>query len=179
MNALAKKIEQSNSTDQIAEFVQHLSEVRLIIDIKDNPEAMRAFAKNVRQLVFKQGQSLITEGGTGNEMFFMRKGRVTIYKRTPEGDRFPVATLSAQNKAFFGEGAMLDDDPRSATIVADEDCDCLVLSRPDFDVFCQAHPEWALPVFRRIAQAVMARLRGANNDFIVLYKALIREIRGQ
>jgi len=155
-----------------------LRQVSLFSEIKDLPHALETLAATMKFCAFRKSQALITEGETGAEMYFLLDGQVAIHKSTPEGDKFAVATLSAEQRPFFGEGAMLDEDARSATIIAESECNCMVLSRPDFEDFCRKHPNWALPVLQKIARVVNGRLRKSNNDFIVLYNALVKEIRG-
>ena len=89
-----------------------------------------------------------------------------------------VAILKPVTPVFFGEGALLEADSRSATIRADGPCTCLVLTRHSFYAFAKVHPQWALPIILRIARTVMDRLHKTNNDLMLLYHALVSEIRG-
>ena len=86
--------------------------------------------------------------------------------------------MNGDQHPFFGEGALLDSDARSATIRAEDECHCLVLSREHFDQIGIQHPDWCLPVMRRISRVVMGRFKKANHDLLMLYHALVSEIRG-
>ena len=77
----------------------------------------------------------------------------------------------------FGEGGLMDGEVRSATIVCESPVDCLVLTKSDFDAFCARSPQYALPIFRKIAKSLMARLNQTSNDLMLLHKALMDEIR--
>ena len=112
-------------------------------------------------------------------MFILIEGAASVYRHTAEGELYRVTILNGEEHAFFGEGALLDSDSRSATIRADVECVCLVLGREAFAEFGKKHPAWAFPVLVRIARAVMARLRKTNQDLTLVYNALVSEIRGQ
>ena len=78
----------------------------------------------------------------------------------------------------LGEGGLIEAEPRSATVKMDIDSQCLVLTRDAFAKFGDAHPDWALPILKKIATTLMGRLRQTSNDLMLLHKALMNEIRG-
>jgi CRP-like cAMP-binding protein len=125
------------------------------------------------------GQEIIRENEAGAEMFILIQGTASVYRHTAEGELYRVTIFKGEEHVFFGEGALLDADLRSATIRADTECVCLVLGREAFAEFGKAHPAWAFPVLARIARAVMTRLRKTNQDLTLVYNALVNEIRGQ
>ena len=156
-----------------------LREVGLFADLKDDPRALEALALLMRHRAFARGSLIIAEGTEGGEMYILIRGRAGVFKSTPGGDEYKVAVLSAERRPAFGEGGLVDSDRRTASIRADEDCECLALGRDEFEVFSRAHPQWALPIFRRVATGVMGRLRKTNDDMLLLYNALVAEIRGK
>jgi CRP/FNR family cyclic AMP-dependent transcriptional regulator len=160
------------------ERVNCLKDVALFADIGKMQGALEDLARMMELKRFMPGECIIKEGESGSEMFLLIQGEASVHKSTSEGDLYKVAILHGEKHAFFGEGGLLDSDARSATIQADSECHCLVLSRKSFEIFGAAHPQWALPISLRIARAVMARLRKTNNDLMLLYNALVAEIRG-
>jgi CRP/FNR family cyclic AMP-dependent transcriptional regulator len=177
MSALAKKQPESHLADT-TERVEHLKRVVLFTEMAANPAALQQFALIMEERVFMPGVKIITEGTQSAEMFILMSGQATVFKTTPEGDAFKVAILKDDSHAFFGEGGLIYDDARSATITSDTECHCLVLNRAAFEKFGNAHPEWALPFYRRISASVLTRLKKSNDDMMILYKALVSEIRG-
>lgn len=155
-----------------------LRDVSLFADVKDIPGALDDLSRVMVVRTFKPHDSIIREGESGSEMFLLVGGQASVYKSTSEGDQYKVAILAGAKHPFFGEGGLLDSDARSATINADTHCYCLVLERKAFEAFGKRHPEWSFPILLRIARAVMTRLRGTNNDLMLLYNALVAEIRG-
>jgi CRP-like cAMP-binding protein len=159
-------------------IVSWLMQVRLFQEISSEPGAIDHLAGLLSQLDFSAGTTLLAEGAEGAEAYFLLSGKVKVLKSMAGKEAFPVALLDAGNHPFFGEAALLQNDVRSATIRCESDCRCLVLKRADFDSFCQAHPQWALPIIRKIGCVILERLHLANNDIVLLYNALVNEVKG-
>ncbi len=100
---------------------------------------------------------LFNEGEAGEEMFIIQTGRVKISKRI-RGVEKTLATL--EKGEFFGEMAILNDKPRSATAETLEDCDMLVIDRKTFDALIRGNSEIAVRFIKRLAD----RLREANDQ---------------
>jgi CRP/FNR family transcriptional regulator, cyclic AMP receptor protein len=173
---LARRLDQKMGQD--LSRIEHLQAVSLFEDIQHDLSALQALADSLVSKQYKPGETIISENDTGSEMFLLVGGQASVYKSTADGEKYKVVILQGAQHAFFGEGALLDSDARSATIIADTLSQCLVLKREAFERFCLDHPLQALPILRRIARAVMARLRNSNDDLMLLYNALISEIRG-
>ncbi len=148
-------------------------------DFKNDPKILEKFEKILKLCEFSPNTMIIEEGISGSEMYLLLQGKAAVFKKTPSGDEYKVANLDESMHAIFGEGAILDVDTRSATIKTITHCQCYSINRTDFEAFSKNHPELALPVFKRIARAVMARFRKTNHDFLLVYNALVAEIRGR
>jgi CRP/FNR family cyclic AMP-dependent transcriptional regulator len=108
-------------------------------------------AKLTTEIDAARGAVLCREGETGRQCFVVRDGQATV---TIAGDE--VATIG--RGGFFGELALLDGEPRVATVTAATDMRLLVMSRPEFNELLAEVPI----VTRRILDAVGARLRAAD-----------------
>ena len=159
-------------------WVDHLEKVALFQEMGGNEEALRAFSDAMEERVYQPNSKIIVEGDTSAELFILIRGEASVYKRTPEGEKFKVARFEGQNYTFFGEGGLLGADQRSATIVSDTECHCLVLGQKAFEALGNRHPDWVLTFYRKVAGLVLARQRKTNHDLMTLYKALVDEIRG-
>ena len=155
-----------------------LEKVGLLSTLKDNKEALDTLARLMGKKSFQSGHTLISEGEMGDELYILIEGQVSIYKRTPEGDTYKVAILKSNISPAFGEGGLIDSEPRSATVKCDTECVCLVLNRVQFQSFCDQYPQWAVPILKKLSTNLMARLRQTNTDLMLLHKALMTEIRG-
>ncbi len=158
------------------EIVEKLSTVPIFQSFKHEREKLEALAARMTPRRVKAGKTLLKEGQNGDEMFILMRGRVEVSKRTIDGEQYTVASPRAEDSAFFGELALLDDDRRSATITAVEDCEVLALSRANFERFGDDHPEVALAIMRELARLVGRKMRNTNEDAALLFKALVDEV---
>lgn len=104
---------------------------------------------------------LFQEGDRGEEMFIIQTGKVKISKRI-RGVEKTLATLDKGE--FFGEMAILNDKPRSASAETLEDCDMLVIDRKTFDALIRGNVEIAVRFIKRLAD----RLRETNDQMEAL-----------
>jgi len=175
---LARKIASPLKPSSGREYTAFLERVKLFEALRDQPEAFDVIAESMTLRDFAVGEMIVRENEPGLEMFLLVEGRASVFKTTAEGELYRVAILESSHYSFFGEGGLLESDSRSATIQAETPCRCLVLSRESFQAFGARYPQWALPIVFRIANAVMSRLRKSNEDLILIYNALVSEIRG-
>ncbi|NTW58971.1 MAG: cyclic nucleotide-binding domain-containing protein [Nitrospirae bacterium] len=110
---------------------------------------------------FAAGTVLFREGDKGEEMFILQSGKVKISKKI-RGVEKTLATL--EKGEFFGEMAILNDKPRSATAETVEDCDMLVIDRKTFDTLIRSNVEIAIRFIKRLAD----RLRETNDQMEAL-----------
>jgi CRP/FNR family cyclic AMP-dependent transcriptional regulator len=107
------------------------------------------------------GTVLFHEGDKGEEMFIIQSGRVKISKRI-RGVEKTLATL--EKGEFFGEMAILNDKPRSASAETLENCEMLVIDRKTFDALIRGNSEIAVRFIKRLAD----RLRETNEQMEAL-----------
>jgi len=158
--------------------IAFLSQVPLLKGLSDNSQALDKIFQLMQQRTYKKGDTLLVEGQVGDEFFVLTKGSVSVYKMTPEGDQYKVVILKSEYHPALGEGGLVEAEPRSATVICDEECVFMVLTRDQFNEFSLKHPEWSLPILREIALQLMTRIRQTSRDVMLLHKALMNEIRG-
>jgi CRP-like cAMP-binding protein len=163
--------------DVQTEVLDKLRQIPLFEDIRDNEEYIAQFLAICRQRSVTAGEVVIREGERGSEMFIMMKGRVEIRRRTRAGDDYTVVKLRAEDNVFFGEMALIDDDTRSATIVATENSEFLVVDKEDFVELGAHHPQIVLPITQEIAKILASRLRKTTGDMLTIFDALVSELQ--
>lgn len=102
---------------------------------------------------FQTGDTIMTQGQYGDSAFMIEKGRVEILIEKENGLVQRVGTRGAGT--IIGEMALIDDEPRTATIKATEDCDLLEINRKEFN----RRLENSDPVMRMVMQVVLTRYR--------------------
>ncbi|MGH6980820.1 MAG: cyclic nucleotide-binding domain-containing protein, partial [Stellaceae bacterium] len=112
---------------------------------------------------FKAGDAICREGDPGDKMWLLVKGSVSVRLEVTDtrGSR-RIASLT--RGTVFGEMALIEGMPRSATIVADEEVVCYELSGNDFDVLLRDKPTIATAIMRNIARELARRLRRTSED---------------
>lgn len=80
--------------------------------------------------VFEKGDTIIRQGNTGDQFYIIAEGRVGVYRSDENESDKNVATL--KEGAYFGEKALLKEDTRQATCIAESKVTCLTLGRDDF-----------------------------------------------
>ena len=100
---------------------------------------------------FKAGETIFKEGDPATELYVIQSGRVEIQLGNRQID-------SLDTNSIFGEMALIDDAPRSATAIAATDVTLVPVSEKQFLFLVSNTPFFALKVMRVLAR----RLRGMN-----------------
>jgi len=158
-------------------IIKKIGEVSFFATFRDDVEVMHKIASMTRPRTFKKGKTIINEGDYGDELFILLSGAIDILKKTLQNERYLVTTLNADMGGInVGELALIDNDQRSASVVAKTDCETLVICRDDFNRFGNENPAIGLEVTRALARQLSAKLRKTNADVITLFSALVEEI---
>jgi cAMP-binding proteins - catabolite gene activator and regulatory subunit of cAMP-dependent protein kinases len=108
---------------------------------------------------FTRNETIVRQGEMGLGLYIIARGRVKV-DREQGGVRTQVAELGPEQ--FFGDMALLDNKPRSATVTGIEDSECLLLTRDSFIRLMNKYPE--IPI--RMAKVLAERLREANAKIV-------------
>jgi CRP/FNR family transcriptional regulator, cyclic AMP receptor protein len=130
----------------MADAAENLSKVPIFSGVKEKD--LRKLAERMMERTFGEGETITEQGKSGVGFFVIEEGDATVSIR---GEI--VRTLGPGD--WFGEIALIDDGPRSATIVAGTDLRCRGMTAWEFRPFVQEHPEVAWPLLETLA----ARLR--------------------
>jgi len=116
---------------------------------------------------YPKGAVIFREGDKGQELFIIARGTASVTLRLAGRDRERrLATFSAGT--VFGELALLDAGPRSASVEADEDLVCYVLSEASFAALVREHHAVAIKLLTSLARELSRRLRRANQTIYEL-----------
>jgi CRP/FNR family transcriptional regulator, cyclic AMP receptor protein len=119
------------------------------------PEELERFAELTRERSYPKGSVILFQDDPGDSLFVLRDGRVKVVLIGEDGREVILGVL--EPGAHFGELALIDDQPRSAHVIAMEDAQLLVLRREDFKRRVEANPTvaWALlsELSRRLRRA--------------------------
>ncbi|MES3023543.1 MAG: cyclic nucleotide-binding domain-containing protein [Pseudomonadota bacterium] len=116
-------------------------------------------AKSADEVIFR-------EGDTGKELYILISGSTSILKGYEHGCQLMAHELRGQ---IIGEMAMIDHATRSATCIAETDCELLTLTATNMDKFAKDHPDLAYRFMACLARKLSRRLRRASTlmaDFL-------------
>jgi len=121
------------------------------------PEGQLALLTSlVTRKSYPRNATIISTGDLTDSLFVIISGRLKVMMSDDEGREVILAILNPNE--FFGEMGLLDDSPRSATVVALEACELLSLSKRDFKKCLQENFELSMTVMRGLVR----RLREAD-----------------
>jgi CRP-like cAMP-binding protein len=120
-------------------------------------EDLDLLAAKTSERKFPSGYRIFSEGDLGDAMYIILGGAVAIMKQLPGREEEPLAVLKTGN--FFGEMALLDAFPRSASAVVTREADLLLLSRKDLDNLLVCYTGLGCKLYKVFATTLSLRLR--------------------
>ncbi len=123
---------------------------------------LKTLAKSCKERSFAAGETIVRQGNPGIGLFVLTRGRVHVRKTNEDGSEFTVAEHGPGE--VVGEMSVIDGAPRSASVVAVDDTEALVLPSWAFNSFLEAHPQVAL----HILPIVVRRFRETNDALLHL-----------
>ncbi|MCX7891897.1 MAG: cyclic nucleotide-binding domain-containing protein [Burkholderiales bacterium] len=112
--------------------------------------------KVVGRKSYTRGTTIINAGDPTDALYIVISGRLKVMMSDDEGREVILAILGQGE--FFGEMGLVDDAPRSATVIAIEPCELLVMSKADFKKCLSDNFDIAMGVMRGLVK----RLRDAD-----------------
>ena len=109
--------------------------------------------KLARQRTYEPGQMIVEEGTSGIALFVITSGKVKVTQRTAEGGEREIRTMGPGDS--FGEMALFNSRPRSATISAVEPTECLAIHQFDFLDELRKSPEIAVRLLDTLSQRLI------------------------
>lgn len=117
---------------------------------------IQRLVKNMHPRSYKKGDMIFTAGDIGVGAVLITSGEIQI----KAGDK-TLANL--QSGDFFGEVALVVDEPRTADAIASADCELIFFLRPDLEEWVNSTPRQGAQLMTNIAQVLAGRLRNAND----------------
>ena len=116
------------------------------------------FGELMRERSYPKGSVILFEDDPGDALYLVVTGQVKVVLIGEDGREVILSVLG--EGTFFGEMSLLDDEPRSAHVIAMEDSVVLALRREDFRARLRASPEVAIALLRELSR----RLRRADDQ---------------
>ncbi len=111
---------------------------------------------------FKDGEYVFHKGQPGTAFYIIRKGAVRVVQ--PGEELMDIAEL--QEGDLFGELSILDDTPRSASVLTKGETELRAIFKGDFDKLMVSEPTIAAKIYRRVAIIIGIRLKVTNDQLL-------------
>jgi sulfate permease, SulP family len=105
------------------------------------------------------GHVVFRHGDPGSSLYLVTRGRASVHLLHDDGD---IRLVTFAVGAVFGELALLDRGPRSATVTVDDDLRGFGLSDASFGALCQKQPDIAIKLLSALGRELSVRIRHAN-----------------
>jgi CRP/FNR family cyclic AMP-dependent transcriptional regulator len=117
---------------------------------------LNRLAKRFHERSFSKDDTIVTQGTLGIGLFIIESGHADVVRSMSDGEKAVINQLGPTD--FFGELSLLDDAPRTASVVATENTQCLVLTQLDFMSALEEDADIPIVMLKELAK----RLRRAT-----------------
>lgn len=129
-----------------------------------SPDQLAVFARLLKPRNFPMNSLVFRAGQPADELLIILQGKASVSLSLPSGETYRLTTCTSG--MTFGEMALLDQSPRSATIHADTDIAALSLSARHFHDLEASHPAIHAKLLGNIARQLALRLRKRNAEVL-------------
>lgn len=127
--------------------------------------------QSLLEKTYAEGELLFDEGDIGRALFIVESGAVELFKRGADGT--PQVLASAVRGDFFGEMALLEELPRSASAVARTEAKVYLLYRTRLFGLIQSRPRVGVMILDQLARLLSARLRDTSRRLVSSERELV------
>lgn len=145
-------------TDELLNF---LKKVGIFSELKLSE--LHLVAQRLKLYRFPKNAVIFKENQEGNELFVIKSGSTSVRIRLSDGSEKEIALLKAGE--FFGEMAIFENAPRSATCIAAEDCEIFSLQKDEFFDLMKRSPHAAISIMKGMLNKTTERLQ-ASGQFV-------------
>ena len=129
-------------------------------------EDLHLVASITKEEFYKNNELIIQEGEMGDKMFIIVDGKVEVFKVFANNDKVLLNTM--HKNEFFGDMAIFDEEPRSASIKSITDAHMLTITKEDLKELVLSYPDLSFGIFKGLC----SRVREANTRLIDIKKQI-------
>ena len=123
---------------------------------------LRQVSGIVHRRQYVSGEYVFYQNDPGLGMYVIEQGEVAVVLVAADGTKKELAVL--KDGDFFGELSLLDESPRSASVIAQSDANLIGFFRPDLFEIMEKAPGTGLKIVLKVAEMIGERLRNTNQE---------------
>jgi len=135
----------------LGEKILLLKDIEIFSDL--SPSELAAIAAVTKELNYPEGRTVIKQNDVGETVFLVINGEVEVIKELMDGTEMVLDSI--QKGDSFGEMALIENEPRSATVRTTKDSRFLILHQQEFKETAMEYPRIAL----KICMVLSSRIR--------------------
>lgn len=133
---------------ELEKTTQFLTKVPLFASLKERQ--LKLLAGRMVTRTYDVGQDIVTQGKNGVGLFVIVSGTADVVRVNSDGTKATVNEFGATD--FFGELALLDEEPRTASVVPTKETVCLVLSQWEFIGALRQDSDMSIVILQELAK---------------------------
>jgi CRP/FNR family transcriptional regulator, cyclic AMP receptor protein len=114
----------------------------------------KRLAETGKRRTYAPDETIVREGTTGTALYILLSGRARIER---DGASGPETLGEVRAGDFFGELALIEEEPRSASVIAADETECLLFPAWEFTALLDEHPQIAVPIMRALIARIHRR----------------------
>lgn len=131
---------------------------------------VQQFKHLLKEEKYTAGQTVFSEGDPGDALFIVKKGEIIINKLIDKKTNSYKTLASLGPGDFFGEIALIDSGPRTASAIAKAEVELYRISRESFNGLLKTDPTSAISLLLSLLQTVSSRLRQTDKELVTVYE---------
>lgn len=120
-------------------------------------DELEILARHMSFAEILRGEHLFVEGDKGDFMCFVVRGLLDVLKTSTMGDYRVIARLGKGNT--IGEMSIIDQSPRSATVIARHPSVVIILTKREFDILTEYYPAVGVTLLKKIMRLLSLNMR--------------------
>ncbi|HDI78261.1 MAG TPA: cyclic nucleotide-binding domain-containing protein [Desulfobacteraceae bacterium] len=157
-----------------------IKDIVIFSRLSDND--IKIISNILREVRFKEGETIIEEDEEGNTMYIILEGEVEISKTLSLGNQDKMdkilTRLTPESHEVIGEMALIAREKRSASVTALSDCVLYEIKRDDLNRIIEENPCLGIKILYGLCELLSKRLKKAGDDIIKLSTALAIALSG-
>ncbi len=134
-------------------------------------EVLKQVTSAFREVTYSKDEVVFQEDEVGDSFYIVKSGKIALNKKLKVDESITGELSFFMPFDYFGELALIDDEPRSGTAIAAKQTTLLKVNKQDFLNICSRHPEVMLSIVKTMSK----RIRATNDKYMNMWDELLKK----